>query len=435
MIFHQSRRAVPVFDSFLKSLPGMRTRSILVLLHRFVGLTIAGFLVVAGLTGAIISWDDALDRWVNPHLRSAPDHGQVLPPLALAARAEAADPKSWATYFSLSAEQGEAFAVFVEPRPDPETGELHELGYNQIFLDPVSGQVLGRREWGAVRFDREHLVPFLYALHFSLCVPSFWGIETWGIWLMGAVALLWVLDCVVGFLVTLPPRRHDRNPAEAGWWRRWKPSWQIKWSGTPYRLTFDFHRAIGLWLWIALFILAVSAVSLNLEKEVARPLVGLVSRPTPSPEDQRVPAPSDKPIMPRLAFAEIVERAEIEGRKRGWTLPLGAVGYLQQFGIYRADFFASDDSHGATGLGPTMLYLDGVDGRVLGDRIPWRGTAGDLFLQLQFPLHSGRIAGLGGRVIVSTMGIVVAGLAVTGVVIWWRKRLARVRSRRVGHRQ
>jgi len=426
---------LPVLDAFMKSPPVMRTRTILVLLHRFVGLTIAGFLVVTGLTGAIISWDDDLDHWVNPHLHNAPGLGRALPPPALAARAEADDPKAWATNFRLSTTQGEAFAVFVEPRPDPETGELHELGYNQVFLDPVSGQVLGRREWGAVRLDREHLVPFLYALHFSLCVPAFWGIESWGIWLMGTVALLWALDCVVGFLVTLPPRRHDREPAEASWWRRWKPSWRIKWSGTSYRLTFDFHRAIGLWLWIALFVLAVSATSLNLEKEVARPLVGLVSSLTPSPEEQRVPAPSDKPIMPHLATDELVERAEIEGRKRGWTLPLGAVGYLQQFGIYRADFFASDDAHGATGLGPTMLYLDGMDGRVLGERIPWHGTAGDLFVQLQFSLHSGRIAGLGGRVLVSAMGLVVASLAITGIVIWWRKRSARVRARGVGRRQ
>lgn len=407
----------------------MPTRSRLVLLHRCAGLAIAGFLIVAGLTGAIISWDDDLDHWVNPHLRHAPDRGATLPPLALAARAEAADPRAWATYFGLSATQGEAFAVFVEPRPDAETGELHELGYNQVFIDPVSGQILGRREWGAVRFDREHFVAFLYALHFSLCVPAFWGIESWGSWLMGGVALLWVLDCFVGFLVTLPPRRRNGDTVATTWWIRWKPSWKIKWSAAPYRLAFGLHRALGLWLWLPLFVLAVSATSLNLEKEVARPIVALVSAITPLPEDQREPAPSDKPIMPRVSLAEIIERAESEGRERGWTQPLGAIGYLQQFGIYRADFFSSGEAHGSTGLGPAMLYLDGMDGHVIGDRVPWHGTAGDVFLQLQFPLHSGRIAGLFGRIFMSVMGLVVVALSVTGIVIWWKKRSA-ARGRR-----
>jgi uncharacterized iron-regulated membrane protein len=47
--------------------------------------------------------------------------------------------------------------------------------------------------------------------------------------------------------------------------------------------------------------------------------------------------------------------------------------------------------------------------------------------QAQFPLHSGRILGLPGRILVSVMGVVTAALAVTGVVIWWKRRAARQR--------
>jgi len=54
--------------------------------------------------------------------------------------------------------------------------------------------------------------------------------------------------------------------------------------------------------------------------------------------------------------------------------------------------------------------------------IPGTGTAGDMFLQLQFPLHSGRIAGVPGRIFISFMGLVVAGLSVTGIVIWLKRR-------------
>ncbi len=56
------------------------------------------------------------------------------------------------------------------------------------------------------------------------------------------------------------------------------------------------------------------------------------------------------------------------------------------------------------------------------------GTAADIFVQLQFPLHSGRILGLPGRILMSFMGLLVAMLSVTGVVIWWKKRKARVQS-------
>ena len=69
---------------------------------------------------------------------------------------------------------------------------------------------------------------------------------------------------------------------------------------------------------------------------------------------------------------------------------------------------------------------DAADGRLLGERQPWKGTAADIFVQAQFPLHSGRILGIPGRVLISFMGVVVAMLSVTGVIIWWRKRKSRL---------
>lgn len=62
----------------------------------------------------------------------------------------------------------------------------------------------------------------------------------------------------------------------------------------------------------------------------------------------------------------------------------------------------------------------------------WLGTAADLFVQARFPVHSGRILGLPGRILISLMGLVVTMLSLTGVVIWWRKRAARVSVRRRG---
>ncbi|HET8760590.1 MAG TPA: PepSY-associated TM helix domain-containing protein, partial [Nitrospiria bacterium] len=61
------------------------------------------------------------------------------------------------------------------------------------------------------------------------------------------------------------------------------------------------------------------------------------------------------------------------------------------------------------------------------------GTPGDVFMQIQFPLHSGQMAGLTGRIVIAAVGVVTAMLSITGVVIWFRKRRARglKRARRV----
>jgi len=48
--------------------------------------------------------------------------------------------------------------------------------------------------------------------------------------------------------------------------------------------------------------------------------------------------------------------------------------------------------------------------------------AGDVFLQAQYPLHSGRIAGIAGRILISICGLVVLVLAWTGIYLWLRKK-------------
>ena len=133
------------------------------------------------------------------------------------------------------------------------------------------------------------------------------------------------------------------------------------------------------------------------------------------------PEPEKKPV------ADILPLAEAEGLRRGWAEPVGAISYSASFGIYNPRFYGPGDDHGP-GFGPKRLYIDDRTGEIAGDYLPGTGTPADIFVQLQFPLHSGRILGTAGRIIVSVMGIVIAALSVTGAVIWYRKRSARVAS-------
>jgi uncharacterized iron-regulated membrane protein len=293
----------------------------------------------------------------------------------------------------------------------------------------VTGETRGKREWGAAwPISTETFVSFLYVLHYSLHIPEMWGIDRWGEWLMGGVALLWTFDCFVGFYLTLPIRK--RTAARVGrWWGRWKPAWKIKTRGSSYRINFDLHRAFSLWTWALLFVLAVSAVSLNLYAEVARPIVAALSSFTPTPYDTRAMRPNNDLLEPKVTYAQVLANGRAEAQRRGFTLPVGDIFYSPDFGVFGVRFFGPGGDHDP-GLGPAILYFDSADGRYIGDWIPWRGTAGDLFLQMQFPVHSGRILGIPGRIVISAMGLGVAMLSATGVAIWLRKRRARVAIRR-----
>ena len=186
-------------------------RATFTVVHRWAGLFIAVFLFIAGATGAVISWDHELDEWLNAHLFDAKATGKPLSPHDLVSRAEAADPRIRVSYFPLSFEEGHNASLFVEPRVDPKTGELYNVEYNQVFIDPVSGDVAGKRFWGAISLDRENILPFLYKLHYSMHIPDFWGIDRWGMWFMGIVG---IVCCSIVSLDSISPCLGGRDRSD-----------------------------------------------------------------------------------------------------------------------------------------------------------------------------------------------------------------------------
>lgn len=167
-------------------------RAFWTIVHRWAGLIAAGFLFLSGITGVVISWDHELDDWLNPHLAEAHTQGTAQSPLTLAEQIE--------TRYS---------EIAVRSLP------LFEPGFNQVFVDPVSGEELGKREWGAVwPISKETFISFLYKLHYTLHLPEMWRIDRWGIWLLGIIAIIWTLDCFVGAYLTLPARKRSQSKAD-----------------------------------------------------------------------------------------------------------------------------------------------------------------------------------------------------------------------------
>jgi uncharacterized iron-regulated membrane protein len=377
-------------------------------LHRWFGLFTATFLFVAGATGAVISWDHELDAWLNPELYHADSPGQAQDPLALADVLEAREPELMVTWLPLAPEPGHALLVGVD-------GREGLLDYNQIALDPVTGQEQGRREWGRVSLARTDLLPFLYKLHYSMHLPMLGGYET-GVLFMGLVAIVWTIDCFVALWLSFPNVR------------AWRRSLVFRVREGGLKLLFDVHRSGGVWVWAVLLVLAVSAVSMNLGPQVVRPLVSMISPLSPDPFEARTEAPLGQPIVPTVPRARVVELARAEGLRRGWAQPVGGVFYNESYGLYGVGFFAPGNEHGDGGLGNSWLYYDGATAALEGDWVPGTGSVGDVFLQAQFPLHSGRILGTPGRALMSLMGAAVATLSATGVYLWARRQRWLVRS-------
>ncbi len=56
-------------------------------MHRWLGLTLAAFLVMAGLTGTLLAFNDSIDASLNSRLFRVQPRGQKLSPLEVRERA------------------------------------------------------------------------------------------------------------------------------------------------------------------------------------------------------------------------------------------------------------------------------------------------------------------------------------------------------------
>ncbi|RIX45024.1 MAG: PepSY domain-containing protein [Rhodocyclales bacterium GT-UBC] len=386
--------------------PARLRRGLFITLHRWFGLSAALFLFVAGLTGAIIAWHDELDARLNPQLFRTETHAQTLSPLRLAAALETVDPRLRVRYLPLSIEPGHSLQVMVEPRLDPVTGQPHDLGFNQLMLDPATSRILGKREWGKASLHPENLLPFLYTLHYSLHIPDAFGLPL-GPLLMGSIAIVWVVDTLLALGLSFPSPRH------------WRRTFALRRKAGGHRLSFDLHRAGGVWFFLLLLMLAITSVAMSFREQAVLPLRTTVSPLTP-PVVKRVLA-----AEPRLGFDDILPLALAEADRRGWTSPPGGIFVANELGVYGVGFFTPGKDHDAAGRGHPWLYFDSQDGTLLGAELPGQGSIGQRFLQAAFPLHAGRIIGLPGRILISLSGLAIAALSLTGLLIWARKRRTR----------
>ncbi|MCY1309465.1 PepSY-associated TM region [compost metagenome] len=128
-----------------------------------------------------------------------------------------------------------------------------------------------------------------------------------------------------------------------------------------------------------------------------------------------------------LDYDRAVQLARDEAGRRGWSQAPSRAFHVPGSGVYGVSFEKPANEWGLRGA---ILYFDHRDGALVQVQAPDSGSAGDRFTQWMFPLHSGQVAGLAGRIFILLCGLAVCGLAVTGVLIWWKKRAARSGARR-----
>ncbi|HEV7288553.1 PepSY-associated TM helix domain-containing protein [Sphingomonas sp.] len=355
--------------------------------HRWFGILGGLWLLLLAVTGSAITFYDELDSWLNPDLRSVPVAAEHHAPVDRAvARAQAALP---------------GFAPNNILMPSHPRGTIWMLGRApigegrpravQIFADPRDGRTLGWRESGKLALDRRHIMDILYGLHVDLLAGE------WMTWFFGLVSLAWLIDHLIALWLAVPLLV------------KWRSAFAVAGRPGSLRRLFDWHRAPGMWGWPVTFVLALTGVTL------AWPGDSRVAVSIASPVSERLHehwpdvTPPERPIgLDRAIAAVTKDRADVHSLR---LLPDHAAYAVRTFDPRDPDY-----------QGRLWTYVAMADARILGQRHDNGNSAGDVFFAWQYPLHSGQALGEPGRWIVFVSGFLTAALAITGWMLWLRRR-------------
>jgi len=367
--------------------------------HLYLGLVVGAVFVLIGLTGSLLAFESSLDERLNSTLTTVSsdrENKDYLPPDVLVASGLSALPANGnALSLAFPRHSGLAFELwFEQPSPNSDHSESH-----QIFINPYTGELTGQRlKVDFARGWRGPLMDVVLRLHYSLAVgPT-------GMTIMGFIGLFLVFSLLTGLILWRP------GPGKL------KKALTIKSNASAERFNFDLHKTFGFYSSVFLLFLALSGVYM-IFPEYGRGLVGFFSPVTePYPICQSIVPKGDKK---RISLAEVTAIADArfpDGDYRWIGFPANVRG------VYVVGKREADEVNRKSPY--RRLWIDQYSGAIIHERTGNSRSAGDIFVEWLYPLHSGEAFGLTGQLIILISGLIPLVLYVTGVIRWLHKQKA-----------
>ena len=362
----------------------MTLRKLLVKIHLYLGLAASLVVIVIGLTGALLVFEQETDQALHPHLwQVMPREDRVSLQSIVDAVAETYRPRTFLT-------------VEVQNDRDRPYVISTETDF-QVFVNPYSGEILGAREHAQTFFG------LMFALHRTLLAGEI------GRTVVGVVTLLVVFLVGTGLYLWWP-----RTTA------RVKSSLSLRWAAGWRRLNYDLHNVLGFYASWYLVVIALTGLvwSFSLVHDALFWLTG-----SPPPPWKSRPLSTATGTGPGITLDEAMRKADEAIPDAGATeimlpqRPQDSISFIKR-------------SPGA--LNPNAQHfvsLDQYTGAILKvdryEELSWGAT----MRLLVYPIHVGSIFGRATQILALLVSVLVVVSAITGVLLWWQKQTPERRAR------
>ena len=345
----------------------MNARQALVKLHLF-GAALAGvFLVILGLTGSIMAFEEELDHATHSRLFKVSPQGTPLSLAELTSRVRTAYPGKPVVTYGIGVSPDLSWSV--------------NVGGTIVFVNPYTGEILGTRT-GPTWLGQIHQA------HLRLLSG-----ET------GKTIVLWagvfmLLLSLSGIVLWWPIKRITINRAAEG-----------------RRFWFDIHNAVGVCAFLFVFLMAVTGVVIGFDAW-STPLLYRVSGSQPVRGGlTSTPIAGARVLTPDEAL--VIARRQLPG-----AMPVG-INVPGPKTPYRIAFRYPEDR---TPGGRSRVYVNQYHGSVVQVESARTTAAGTRLVILNRAIHTGDLFGLPTKALMSLASLAVVAQAVTGLMMWWRRR-------------
>ncbi len=346
-------------------------RKLIFNLHLYLALIAGAFLLILGLTGTIMAFEQELDHLFHPKRSYVKAQARLLSLADIATAVGAKFPGEKIGAYLLSNSPGLSYRV--------------ALRRGTVSINQYTGEVLDVQPPGPDFLGNVH------QLHLRLLLrdkgDTGQKIVSWA-----GIAMF--LVAISGFYLWWPAKRL-----------------KVAWSGSWRRFWFDLHHAVGALSFVFLAILAFTGVMIGFERTTV-PLFYRLTNSAPSqlPSMQVIPSPNVKPLTPDQALE--IARAALPG-----TTPF-AVSVPGPKDVYR---IASRYPEDLTPGGRCRILVDQYSGKVLFAEGSRTAPAGARLVIMNRAIHTGDIFGIPSKIVMSLASLAVAVQFLSGIALWWRR--------------
>ncbi len=351
-------------------------------IHLWVGVILALYFVVIGVSGSILVFRHEISNWMS----------EDRPPLQIAHAGEKMSPGSVLRALEERYPGKKIFSLRTPHERYPAyTATVQNISFMSVSVDPYTGEILREDTF------KDTWLNFTARLHINLNSGRSGFIAN------GIGGIFLFLLCITGIVI---------------WWpgiRTWKRALQVDFRKGWKRVNFDLHSAAGFWMMIWLMMWSVTTIYFVWPTEFKK-VIELAS-PITKAETIHVPPRGDAPSLPLDDLLAKVQSLYPEGHFTGISFPFSEKQAMvfQMSRTRVGDFSEMDFVHMDPSTGEHLGTPSRREPRTLGDWIVW----------IMIPIHFGDAWGMTVKIIWAVAGVSLPLLTVTGLLMYWNRYLRR----------